>query len=53
MLDSDMVKCFEDDVFLAVKAPPGTRLEVPVINHNVSKFVNNLFYVNSSIFASF
>lgn len=38
MFDSDVIKCFEDNVFLLVKAPPGTRLEVPVINHDVSNF---------------
>jgi hypothetical protein len=36
VLDSDVNRCFEDNVFLAIKAPPGSRLEVPVVNPNVS-----------------
>uniref|UniRef100_A0A1B6FAS9 E2F/DP family winged-helix DNA-binding domain-containing protein n=1 Tax=Cuerna arida TaxID=1464854 RepID=A0A1B6FAS9_9HEMI len=37
VLDSDMVKCFEDSVLLAVKAHPGTCLEVPVVNSTDKK----------------
>ncbi|XP_054264893.1 transcription factor E2F4-like isoform X2 [Macrosteles quadrilineatus] len=33
VLDSDVNFCFEDNVFLAIKAPPGTLLEVPVVDH--------------------
>lgn len=35
VLDVDMQKCFTDNVLLTLKAPPGTRLEVPVVS-NVS-----------------
>uniref|UniRef100_A0A1B6H3F9 E2F/DP family winged-helix DNA-binding domain-containing protein n=1 Tax=Cuerna arida TaxID=1464854 RepID=A0A1B6H3F9_9HEMI len=37
VLDSDMVKCFEDSVLLAVKAHPGTCLEVPVVNSTIEE----------------
>lgn len=40
VLDSDIENCYEDNVFLAVKARPGTRLEVPVVNNNVSNHIN-------------
>lgn len=39
VLDTDMTRCFEDNVFLAVKAPPGTILEVPPVNPKVSCYV--------------
>uniref|UniRef100_A0A1B6KX62 E2F/DP family winged-helix DNA-binding domain-containing protein n=1 Tax=Graphocephala atropunctata TaxID=36148 RepID=A0A1B6KX62_9HEMI len=37
VLDSDIVKCFEENILLVVKAAPGTRLEVPVVNPNNKK----------------
>lgn len=39
VLDSDIENCYEDNVFLAVKARPGTRLEVPIVNNNVSNSI--------------
>ncbi|XP_021922618.1 transcription factor E2F5-like isoform X2 [Zootermopsis nevadensis] len=45
----DICRCFKEDTMLAIQAPSGTELEVPLVDHNSSNKKNYQIHLKSSV----